>query len=990
MNDFINLLFRFFLFCFQGLCLVMMCELRKPMPQSFIFSLATVGLLSLGSLPVHGADDLAGIDFFEQKIRPVLAQNCYECHSGKAEKLKAGLYLDRKAGWAQGGESGPVIEPGEPDKSLLIRAIRYKDNDLRMPPDKKLPPRVVADFEKWVAMGSPDPRDAPLDALAELDGLQAKSLEEGRRFWAFRPLSAPPAPAVENEEWVEEELDRFVLSRLEQGGLEPAPVADKPTLLRRVYFDLTGLPPEVDQIEAFLRDDSPDALTKVVDELLASPRFGERWGRHWLDVARYADTTGGGRNKPFPNAPRYREYVIDSYNEDKPFDRFVKEQIAGDLLHSSTDEEFNENLTGTGFLALGPHNYELQDKALLRMEVVDEQISAVGRAFLGMTMGCVRCHDHPFDPIPIEEYYSLAGIFRGTNSLVPGNVAGFHERTLRDQYADARKKHSADQKKLEDELKKAEARLKSLGGKADFAKAGQKSLDPGKLEGVVVDDADAKLVGKWVRSTHTKGYVGKGYVHDSHGSLKQKGMSSVTFTARIPEPGKYEVQLSYTPGPNREKKTPVTIMHDVGEQKVYVDQTKQPSILGAFVSLGTFHFEEGNREVVQITTEDTTQVVIADSIRLLPKYKKASPALAGKEAAPTKEEGQRKRALAEAAKKEASKLVADLRNRIKEHKKATPPGSVKVMSVLEHKEAGDWRIHRRGEIRNLGPYVKRGFLAVAMPPDLSPKPEIPKGASGRLQLADWVASSRNPLTSRVYANRVWRHLFGRGIVASPDNFGEMGRRPTHPELLDHLAVSLIENGWSTKKLIRKVVLSNTYRMSSLVTPQALEADPENELFARQNHRRLEVEAIRDAMLLASGRISFSKKGIDSDRSMFEKLDRNKIPEMFEVFDYPNPGMVSGNRNASSVPTQALFMMNSDFVLNEAKAATARILSEQGLDDEQRLSLAYRICLGREPSASEKALALSFLKNNTGKTDAQGAWEGILHGLFGCIDFRYLN
>jgi len=939
-------------------------------------------------MPVLALDDLAKTEFFEEKIRPVLAQNCYECHSAKAKKLKAGLFLDRKAGWEKGGESGPALMPGKPAESLLLSAIRYQDNDLRMPPEKKLSKEVVADFEKWIAMGAPDPRDAPMEAVAESSGPKAKSLEEGRKFWVFHPLASPQLPEVTDEKWVKDELDRFVLARLEESELKPAPLADKSTLLRRLYFDLTGLPPDIGQIEAFQADDSPDAYAKVVDELLASPRFGERWGRHWLDVARYADTTGGGRNNPFPNAHRFREYVIDSYNEDKPFDQFAKEQIAGDLLPSSTDREFNGNLTGTGFLALGPHNYELQDKALLRMEVVDEQISAVGRAFLGMTMGCVRCHDHPFDPIPIEEYYSLAGIFRGTNSLVPGNVASFHERTLRDQHAVARKKHSADQKKLEGELKKAEAELKALGGNADFAKDGQKSLDPGKLEGVVVDDVDAKLVGKWVSSTHTSRYVGKRYLHDD---AKRKGGKTVTFPARIPESGEYEIQLSYSPGSNREKKTPVTIMHADGEQKVYVNQTKQPPILDAFVSLGTFRFEKGARDVIQITTEDTTKVVIADSIRLLSENAPPAPVLAKKgESGETDEELKKKDELAKALKKEVEKRVADLRKKVQQHKKTAPPAAGKVMSVLEHKEAGDWRIHRRGEIRNLGPYVKRGFLAVATPSDLSPTPEIPKGSSGRLELADWVASSRNPLTSRVYANRVWRHLFGRGIVATPDNFGEMGRRPTHPELLDHLAISLIENGWSTKRLIRKVVLSSTYRMSSKGAPGAIEADPQNDLFSRQNRRRLEVEAIRDAMLVASGRIAFSQEGMDKTRSMFEKLDRNKIPEMFEVFDYPNPGLVSGNRNASTVPTQALFMMNNGFVLEEVSAATDKILAIKGIDDEQRLDLAYLTCLGRKPSESEKTLALAYVKGNSTGPGAKEAWSGIIHGLFGCIDFRYLN
>ena len=937
-----------------------------------------------------GAEDTAeGLAFFEKKIRPVLVNNCYECHSAKAKKLKADLYLDRKAGWTQGGENGPVVIPGKPAESRLLTAIRYKDNDLRMPPNKKLPKQVVADFVKWVAMGAPDPRDAPMELAHESREPQGKSLEEGRKFWAFLPLVALQPPTVKDEAWVVDELDRYVLSKIEERDLKPAPLADKAILLRRAYFDLTGLPPPLEKIEAFHADDSPDAYVKVVDELLDSPRFGERWGRHWLDVARYADTTGGGRNNPFPNAPYYREYVIDSYNEDKPFDQFAKEQIAGDLLHSSTDEEYNENLTGTGFLALGPHNYELQDKALLRMEIVDEQLSSVGRAFLGVTMGCARCHDHPFDPIPTAEYYSLAGIFRSTNSSVPGNVAKFIERKLRDEYAVARKKHSETQKELEKELKHAESKLKSLGGESGSSKRTGKSLDPKELEGIVVDDDAAKIVGEWISSTSVAGYVGTRYVHDA---AIGKGKKSVTFPALIPKSGKYEVQLSYTMGTNRAKKTPVTIMHNVGEEEVLVDQTKRPPILGSFISLGTFHFEEGKWDVVKVTTEATTQVVIVDAIRLLPeKDNKASPIVAKKDkAAPTKSEQEEKKAVAKAKKKEMEVLVGDLKKQIAKHNKDAPPKVGKVMSVREHEEAGDWHIHRRGAIRNLGPFVKRGFLAVATPEDQSPKPEIPKGASGRLQLADWVASSRNPLTPRVYANRVWRHLFGRGIAPSPDNFGEMGRRPTHPELLDHLATSFMGNGWSTKKLIRKVMLSKTYRMSSQATQGAIEADPENDLFSRQNRRRLEVEAIRDAMLVASGRLAVSGESINKKRSMFEKLDRNKIPEMFNVFDYPNPSLVSGNRNASTVPTQALFMMNSNFVLKEAKAAAVKILEMEGLDDQQRLVFAYKTTLGRIPSDGEKSLALAYLKKHGGSTDQQDAWGGIFHGLFACLDFRYLN
>ena len=429
----------------------------------------------------------------------------------------------------------------------------------------------------------------------------------------------------------------------------------------------------------------------------------------------------------------------------------------------------------------------------------------------------------------------------------------------------------------------------------------------------------------------------------------------------------------------------MTVHHDLGEVKIHVDQTKNPTILGSFFSLGKFHFEKGEWEVVTISTEGSSQVVIADAIRLLPMDKKSSPPLIAEK--PKKEKATKENAK---ERKKLQALVSDLKKQVAAHKKKSPAAPGKVMSVNEDKDPGDWRIHNRGGIRNLGPYVKRGFLAVATPEGQSPKPDIPKGASGRLELADWVISPDNPLTARVYANRVWRHLFGRGIVTSMDNFGEMGTRPTHPELLDHLATSFMENGWSTKKLIRKIMLSQTYRMSSLESAQAVEADPENDLFSRQNRRRLEVEAIRDAILVASGQLDNSGDNVNKKRSMYEKLDRNRIPEMFDVFDYPNPGLVSGNRNDSTVPTQALFMMNSEFVLKEANLAATKILEVEGLDDPQRLVLAYKITLGRIPTEAEKSLALAYLNKHDGDSNPQEAWGGIMHGLFACLDFRYLN
>ena len=927
---------------------------------------------------------LAGIadqktDFFEKKIRPVLSKNCYECHSAKSKSLKAGLLLDRKAGWERGGKNGAVIIPGKPSKSILMNALKYNNHDLQMPPSGKLSESVLADFEKWISMGAEDPRNLSLEEVFAVGGLKAKSLDEGRKFWAFKPIKLPSLPVVQKNEWIKDDIDRFILREIEENDLEASQKAEPMTLLRRIFFDLTGLPPSTQDIKDFQESLSGESFENVVDRLLESPRFGERWGRHWLDVARYADTTGGGRNNPFPNAHRYRDYVISSFNKDKPFDQFMMEQIAGDLMSSSTDEEYNEQLTGTGFLALGPHNYELQDKELLRMEVVDEQLSAVGKAFMGLTMDCARCHDHPFDPIPIQDYYSIAGIFRSTNSLVPGNVAGFHERNLRDEFGEQRKHYEQTLASLEKRLKDAVNSVKSLGG--NESNNNSRSVDPLTLEGIVVDDLKAIKKGNWKSSTHTPGYVGSGYHHDDNTG---KGDKSITYKANIKKSGKYDVQVSYTDGPNRSKKTPITVMHADGEQKIYIDQTNPPAILDTFTSVGVFRFEQIERDVVQITTEGTEGHVIADAIRLV--------AIENKDSAPnfSKKPKETDHHLVAQKKLEAQKNVDKIKREIELHKKSQPAKVAKVMSVREQKKTGNWHIHLRGGIRNLGPVVERGFLQVTMPRGTSPVADIPKGESGRLQLAEWIASSNNPLPARVYANRIWHHLFGRGIVASTDNFGEMGSRPTHPELLDYLAKHLIENNWSTKSLIRKIVLSNTYQMSTHVSDIAAKLDPENNLFSRQNRKRLEAEAIGDAMLLAGGEILPNNPALEKKRFSFQKLNRNKLSELFEVFDYPNPGLVSGKRNTSSVPTQALYMMNNEFVMKQASLVSKIIEKQEANDLNRKITLAFLKCLGRLPDEKEMQASLLFLKQSIEKKSPNVNLEGLVHSLFACLDFRYLN
>jgi len=948
-----------------------------------LFSIFVIFLSAICASDYMRGNDLKKFIFFEKNIRPILVRNCYECHSEKSQKPKANLLLDRRDGWIKGGDSGPVIVPGDLNRSILIKAIRYENNDLQMPPDRKLSVQEIEDFEKWVTNGASGPR-GDIVGIAENKRLfQLNGLAEGRKYWAFQAVQSHPVPMVSLKNWPKRPIDYFILAKLESKNLKPAIKADQNTLLRRVYFDLTGLPPSPDQIESFVLDHSPLAYSRLVDRLLDSKRFGERWGRHWLDVARYADTTGGGRNNPFPNATRYRDYVINSFNEDKPFDRFIIEQIAGDLIPTDSDSEYNENLTGTGFLALGPHNYELQDKELLRMEVVDEQLSTVGRAFMGITIGCARCHDHPFDPIPIKDYYSMAGIFRSTNSLVLGNVASFHERELRDEFGVQRKEHRNFLSSLEKKLKESFSTLKSLGGEKVNLIKKQRSLDPLSLDGVVMDDLDAKLSGEWISSTSINGFIGKGYLHDDN---KDKGNKSITFSANIPHKEEYDVQVSYTCAPNRSKKTPVTVMHADGEQKIYIDQTKAPKILGLFKSVGRFNFDKGEREVVQITTDGTKKVVIADAIRLVPVIKEFSTAKLS-QTLPVNSE---KKAILKTQIKNAEKQVEELKKSIEKHKMNTPPKVQMVMSVLEQKDARDWHIHLRGGVRNLGPIVPRGFLVVATPPNISAYPKIPKSSSGRLELATWVSSSQNPLTARVFVNRVWHHLFGRGIVASPDNFGEMGNRPTHPELLDYLAQFFIENKWSIKALIREIVLSGTYQMSSSASEKLLRKDPENQLFSRQNRRRLEAEAIQDAMLLASGQIAFKNSKANQNRSLFEKIDRNKVPELFDVFDYPNPGLVSGKRNISTVPTQALFMMNNDFVMKQAELTAKNILIRKNLAEADKIKLAFLSCLGREPHYEERIIINDYLDQRLKGEISLKVMEVLVHSLFACLDFRYLN
>jgi hypothetical protein len=704
---------------------------------------------------------------------------------------------------------------------MIIQALHY--DGYEMPPTGRLSKETIANFELWIEMGMPDPREGTEPAAK-----RSIDIEEGRKFWSFQPIAKLDPPTVKDGAWPSGGSDRFILAKLEANGLTPAADTDRATWLRRATFDLIGMPPSVAELDEFAEDTSPDAYERVVDRLLAMPQFGERWGRHWLDVARFAESSGGGRSLMFKDAWRYRDYVINSINDDKPFNDFVTEQIAGDLLKAETEAEEAEHLIATAYLMLGPHNYEEQDKRLLEMDVADEQIDAVGRGLLGMTVSCARCHDHKFDPIPTADYYALAGIFRDTKMLIHENVSMWTTRKLpvSDEEGEALSAHEAAVDELKDKILAAK---KDAGGK------------------------------------------------------KSKDVTAL-------------------------------------EKKLATLQKKAP-----------------------------------------------------------------KRPMA--------------------------------MAVEEAEKIEDCRICIRGSVQHRGPAVPRGVLQVAT---LGDAPKIPHDESGRRELAEWIVSPQNPLTSRVYVNRVWYYLFGSGLVRTLDNFGTTGEAPSHPELLDFLAARFMDKGWSTKGLLRELVLSHAYRMSTADNARAVAVDPENRLLWRMNRKRLDAESLRDAMLLVNGQLDLTIGGpnivnkndeqgpsasateyayvfADVRRSVYTPAFRNRMHELFEVFDFANQNSSVMKRNVTTVAPQALLMLNGTFVMAQARAAAEQALSLEALSDEQLIEEAFHETLGRAPTDAERKIAEVAVAPEADRADGRDTdearlakWERLYQGLFGCIDFRYLN
>ncbi len=954
--------------------------------------LLLICLAFLASSTSSKCEDRAGLDYFEKNVRPLLVRQCYECHSEKSGKRKGGLWLDRRSGWVTGGDSGTAVVAGRPGESLLVSAVRYES--LEMPPKGKLSESQIHIIEKWVTMGAPAPDDS-LTVPAD----KSINLQTARRFWAFQSPKRHTPPEPEALDWPRSVIDQFVLASLEETGLTPARDADPRAWLRRVTFDLTGLPPTINEQREFLEsygNHAESARAAVVDQLLESPHFGEQWGRHWLDLARYADSNGGDINLTYFNAWRYRDYVVRAFNSDKPYDEFVREQIAGDLM-TSGDDAVGERLIATGFLLVGPKMLSERNKEKLYMDVVDEQLDSLGRVFLGLTPGCARCHDHKFDPISVRDYYALAGILRSTETIYGirmnnVNVSGWLEQPLpmSEEQAAAVRDHEKQLSEIDTELKPARKRLAGL----------QKSTTPKPedLPGIVVDDVDATLVGFWKKSSITKRFVGEGYIHDDK---KDVGKKSVTYTPEIPAAGEYEVRISFASGNGRSSRVPVVVHSADGEREVIVNQVKTPEQNSLFHTLGRFRFEAGKSGWVRVSNRDADGHVIADSAQFLSVNELKNPG--------SMPEADRRDAEIQAL----SDKVKQLESRRKKLVNSAPEKPM-AMAARDHEKVGDSEIRIRGIADHRGETVRRAFLPVL---NFDGSTAVNPEQSGRLELADWVSHRNNPLTARVLVNRVWMHLMGEGLVRTVDNFGKLGDRPSHPELLDSLAVDFMDQNWSIKKVVRRICLSRTYGMATEYRGDAFTVDPENRRLWRQHRRRLPAESIRDAMLAVSGRLNptiggssvahMGEQAVQNSsgdkkeqnrssglrRSLYEPIVRNDLPPFLTVFDFADPDVVTGRRPVTNVPAQGLLMLNSPFVRDCARATAEQLQSEvKSSDDQERLAWLYRRLLGRLPSEPERDRDLEFIQSINADDEAfsVSAWSRLSHTIFASSEFQMLN
>ena len=973
----------------------------RSRPLGFAFSLfAFMGLMQClwADEPTNPtAPSSEAIDFFETRIRPVLVEHCYSCHSEKAlveGELQADLFVDNASGLLSGGSSGPGVVPGDPDASLILSAMRYED--FEMPPQGKLDDQILQDFEQWIRSGAADQR-GDTNSTRPKNEIDFKA---ARQHWAYQPLSAPPIPkaSLQGAYHADSAIDAFILSTAAAisdaatDSLSPAPQADRRTLVRRLYYDLIGLPPTPEQIQQFTADARPDAIERLIDQLLASPQFGERWARHWLDVVRYAESVTL-RGLVQHEAWRYRDYTISSFNSDLPYNDFLIQQIAGDLLPAESIQQACQQHIATTFLTLGNNNLEDQDKEKLRMDAVDEQLSVIGSALLAQTIGCARCHDHKFDPIPTSDYYALAGILRNSKTLLDANVSNWIEQPLpatdEDQTTIAEFKAQVEQ--LTIKISAAESELGLV-----KAKSG-KSVPKQSLPGIVLDNDQAMLTGNWEPSNHSPRFVGNGYMHDS-GS--ERGSKVATFNFKVLESGRYEVRVSYAAGANRSTKVSIAVQDYIDVHHKTINQRQPPAIDGLFASLGIYQFDVSTPGMLTISNAGADGHVIVDAVQLLPTTASTLTSSAiDRSSADTLVATSASESDKTLDRATLQKQLEAWRSELKELN-ASAPAQPKYMAIIEDPEKGDIPIHIRGNVHQHGKVVPRGFLTIA---DIDRELSISADESGRLQLGQWLSDPSNPLPARVFANRVWLWLFGAGLCRTPDNFGTTGLEPTHPQLLDYLAQRLIDSGWSVKTLVREIVLSDAYQRASFATPDLQANDPENQFWLRQNRKRIEAECLVDAMLLSAGQLDLAFGGktlpekLSADygfqtemnrRALYWPALRNSISDLIKVFDGADPSLVTGKRNNSTVAPQALLMLNHPWVIEQSRTAGKALSQKQEQSLEQKVHWVFETTLGRTPSVEEQISAIAFV-SSVPEEEQSRQWGRLIQSLWATIDFRYL-
>ena len=1092
------------------------------MRVSCFILILSVGLIASADEPSGAKDDAQSVELFEKRIRPLLVERCFACHG--EDQAEGELRLDSRADILEGGSRGAAIVPGEPDKSLLIRAVNHADT-LAMPPKEKLSQRDINDLIAWVKNGavwpnSDKPKTATKKPVVKADAKPMQFTDEQKTFWAFQRMSHPLPPSVKLDRWVQSPIDRFILAELEGRGLKPAELADKRTLIRRATFDLHGVPPTPDEVAEFLADHKSDAFARVIDRLLASPRYGERWGRHWLDVARYGDSNGLDENLAQANAFRYRDWVLAAFNRDLPFDEFVREQIAGDLLPPDGDPNDpivaarqSDRLTATGFLVISAKMLAEDDPLKMQMDIVDEQVDTIGKAFMGLTLGCARCHDHKFDPLPMADYYSLAGIFKSTKAMENYSVvARWQERPLASplvtqQLAEQKQRIAA--KKGEINLLVAKANEQLLNEArprvADYVRAATREIYLGLTErsfGVEFDRRTEKSapLPEGIQVVEAENYqrgsaikLSTGY-GDGIGVILSNGNGEWTaeYDVTVPAAGLYQIETRYAAAGSRP--TQLSLNAAVIKQDALKEVTGSwnPDTQSWHIE-GTYEFKAGvnvlrlyrreplphidklliaRRDSVATIRESnnssqpTSNVPLRpafvsqwnqfllrtanDSDTLLPewrillrKLRELSPDAAREPARQLfvlaertgqqfveAQDGPLHQLLLNMAEgfpfalpknaeeyftAETKTVLQTRRDEIKPLETALPK-LPEAMAVSEG-TVEDLPIHLRGNHTTLGKErLPRRFPRIVAGDQQTP---IAADRSGRLEFARWLSEPEHPLTARVAVNRIWQGHFGEGLVRSPDNFGLLGDKPTHPALLDWLSQRFIAAGWSMKSLHREVMLSSTYQMQTTFNEAAFLADPDNRWWWRRNRRRLEVEAIRDSLLAVSGRLdnvmggsllpspnrayvtgtanNYPKIYDTNRRSVYLPVIRSALYELYQVFDFAEPSVLNGKRDTTTLATQALFMLNSQLVAEQAGDMALRLLAAEG-DDAARVRRVFQTTLQREPTSSEVARALEFVQRfdaatETGGTPAErqlAAWKGFCRAQLASSEFLFVE